>query len=250
MVNKRIITKIFDDVLSKHYLWKCGAGGFNKQILSTFNQFREETRDWEKEKCLFVTNKGEIVWSKVGEKNMVELDTYQGWLQSEHNGLLHIEHNHPNVKGLEYFPSVLSSADIRKMYDSANGRYLYRSITAEYPNGSRMSISKTREFGETHDFNKDERIHDLSVKYNNVFTKYVLDYREKILEYTGMGKEEFIQKIGTGDWGSDEFKSNVCKKVTNDIGTLYDYLSDEGLVDEFRDEGLVLKITGERGIYE
>lgn len=250
MINEEIITTIFDEVIYKQYRWKCGKGGFNKQVLSTFNNFREESKKYTNEKALFVTNKGEIVWSKIGDKNSVTLDNYEGWLQGEKHGLIHIEHNHPTIKGLEYFPSILSSDDIRKMITSANSRYLYRSITAEYPNGTRMSISKTRDFGNKHDWDKDDRIEELCKQYDGVVTEYVFMYKDKMVEYTGLSKEDLVARIGSDEsWGNEEYRRNICKKVTGDIGSLQNYLESRGIVDDFLKEGLVLNVSGERSIY-
>lgn len=251
MVSKKVIHSIIETSVSKHYMMKCGKGAFNSKVLNTFNQFREETKDWNHEKVIFVTNKGETVWSKEGDKDSVQLDTYQGWLQSEHNGLLHIEHNHPQVNGLEYFPCILSVDDINKMQDSANSRYLYRSITAEYPNGTRMSVSKTKDFQFNHDFDKDDKVRELSKIYNGAISKYVHEYRDKILQYTGLSLDDFIKSVGEPEsWGSIEYKQEVCKKVTNDMGSVQSYLESEGVVDAFLKEGLVLKLTGENNLFQ
>lgn len=250
MVHKDLIGEVFDNVLSKHYRWKCGKGGFNKQVLATFNKFREETKDLNYEKIIFVTNKGEIVWSNDGDGNSVECDNYEAWLQSREHGLLHMEHNHPVVKGLEYFPSVLSKDDIRGLVDKAGDYYLYRSITAECPNGSRMSVSKTRDFDKRYILSNEEDMIRVSNDYNLSLIRYIELYRGKILDYTGLSREELVSTVGgTGDWGASEYKKMICKKVTDEIGTLSSHFEKEGIVEEFEEYGLVLKITGERGVY-
>lgn len=247
MVNEQVIKEVIDIVVSKHLLLKCGKGGFNKQVLSVFNKFREETKNWTHEKALYVTNKGEIVWSKEGDGNSVVLDTRTAWSESQKNGLLHIEHNHPIVKGLENFPSLLSRDDLKKMISSTADGYLFRSITAEM-GGSRMSISKTRDFPLKSGIDSpfESEVLTLINKYDAVVSEYAYMYRDKIGEYTGMDKWEFAQALGSDtSWGSDEYRDNISRKAIKEIGSLQSHLEKSGLLGEFEDVGLILKVSGE-----
>ncbi len=240
---------IFESLIHKGIIEKCSNPKyFSRKTKSVMDKFRDETKDWNHEKVLYLDNDGNILWEKEGNNNSVSLNVQEAWrLSASENidnplgyGQINIEHNHPTIKGFEAFPPVLSIGDTNKMLSYANEGYLFRSITAE-GNGKRMSLIRKSDFeAETsmHNGNFDRKKFEVAQEHlDRVINDYIRMYGSKLAEYNNMNVDEFVSKLGNGSITTDY---DVSQRALDDIGSLRSLLDKEGVTKELDDCGIII----------
>ena len=237
MVNKLIISKSIDDAIIK-----CSQGfRLNKKVLKTFNKFHDETcgeKFRKTEKAIVTDNMGNIVYQKNGGKHSVNIDEKKTGVAFEEYGELHITHNHPRRLVAE----SLSTNDIEKIYeekyvDGEGFKFIYKSISCESPNGSRMTLVRGDDFtlsNVTYINSLAERLEDYSNKYESDFYKACLRLKEhypfedivnddmkhsneRYIKYVTYIKEQALKEVGVFEKNKEfkdiqkGFRDNNCK---------------------------------------
>ena len=232
MINKEIISKSIDNAIYKSHQHLT----LNDKVTATLDKFHKETINRKTEKGLLINDKGEIVHSKNGKKD--EVDIWNGADERslyEENGALHIEHNHPSVSKDFPFTECLSWEDttcITHEVGIADGRgnldkkYSIKSITAEGANDSRMTLVRGDFFSEKDTKLYDEACRELPASWNkyvekfsevrqNIYEKSVEDSKKKngveetiknISEIDKESGQRAIKELGLFE-KSDDFKS-------------------------------------------
>lgn len=233
MVSKHVISKSLSDAIVKCSRNKIKGGGgihvfINGKVRNGLDAFREETcgdRVRKTEKVVLLNNDGEQVYSNSDKlDNQCSIDIKKVKKFYDKYGELHITHNHPNGKN-SLLPVCLSKNDTEIITDYMFGEvdsegnvpfyYYYKSITAESPNGSRMTLIR-----------KDESFRD---DFSKTFYKAcdMLDDAYKDYTHKYISKSNYLQR----DWGAYEFKDKGLREqvhniVTKEIGFFEDYLVD------------------------
>lgn len=186
MVDKKTI----NEIINKAIIVKCSDGwNLSTKVRSTFNQFAKDTRSLTHEELIMCDKQGNVVFSKKGDNHSVGIsDEEDNMLWSNYRDL-DVDHNHPTVIGKDV-TTCLSWEDMENPITVGTGKkigeheyedvYLCKSVTAEAPNGSRMSLVRNYNFNLLSDGDNYENARGELVKansqYKNKFTDAVLDY--------------------------------------------------------------------------
>ena len=215
---------------------------FSRKTKKVMDAFREETKDWNHEKALYLDNEGNILWEKEGNGNSVSLDEKLAWKLSDPQGIgygqINIEHNHPTIKGFEAFPPVLSLGDTSKLLSYANEGFLFRSITAE-GNGKRMSLIRSpninaRTSRDNGEFNY-KGYKQASEHLDTAINKYIKMYGDKLAELNNISVDKLRKDIQTGKINTNY---DMSQHALNEIGSLKSFLESEGVIKEMEDVGV------------
>lgn len=139
MINKEIIIKSLNDAIVK-----CGQRlRLSNLVHETFNRFASTIRKRKTEKAILVNDDGEILKSKNGYKDGVNIanEVLKAYADNG-NQPIHIDHNHPNVFE-DDAPSFLSIPDMDWVIAQHpdTGSFLVKSIGCEDSyNHSRMTL--------------------------------------------------------------------------------------------------------------
>lgn len=245
-MDSKLVEHIINETINKHYnlTLKCGQGfRLNKSIISTFDKFHDETcgvKFKKKEKAILVDDNGEIIYSKWGGEHSVMIDDRDIVNDFKKYGELHVNHNHPR----RLVEETLSVPDVEHIYQEAyvdgNWVYLYKSISVESPNGSRMTLIRGDDF--SNESITDVRflasdLEDYSNKYENDFYNLVFKLKEqhpyekvegedrltanqRYLHYVDTLQRDAIKELGAFEKG-DEFKR--IQKKFRDINCKLSY---------------------------
>lgn len=193
--------------------------GVNSKVRLELENFRMETcvrRVKKKEKGIFISNDGERLASFNGDDHKVSIDNEKAWDLYQKYGELHFTHNHPSGKD-SFLPTCLSESDCNMFKNHRisfeNGsETLWKSVTAEAPNGTRMTLIR-----------KDETMYykDNYKKFNNAVESLSTAYRDYLLKY----ENEFVKQSGSFS-GSDMMtmgaKKQYHESVIEEIGSPID----------------------------
>lgn len=145
---------------------RIGANNLNNKIKGALNRFADKTRELPVENMQCIDNNGNVLFESTdGDENQVhwKISDVQTALESQHGDLIN-EHNHPTpyisaTGEMLSTPTMLSEADVEHLWEVDIVRYdengyakmgtVWKSVTAECGNGSRMTL--TRIDGDTED---------------------------------------------------------------------------------------------------
>ena len=180
MVDKLVILKSIDNAIFKNLTIKCS--GLNSNVLKEVNKFRDEYGSESFEVCVLIDKKGNRISKETGVKEHVQVPMDEAIEEdAKGNTDLHLDHNHPS--GKHEIPTCLSTADMKILLDKSpqTGNYLFKSITAEAPNGSRMTLIRKKDFeGKTNQINGfKDTISDLVDEYRNLLDKTGFESSQK-----------------------------------------------------------------------
>jgi hypothetical protein len=162
MVHKELICKIIDYSISKCSRHRTGRLSCPNVIKRALDDFASRTHEDTREHMEWYTSDGMMVFKKTGDAMSVEWD-----VEDEYNVIddeyfdLYAVHNHPDtflidgtVYNTQMIPTLLSYEDINNLWtvheysDYSSGEEievpvtLFKSITADCGNGSRMTLSR------------------------------------------------------------------------------------------------------------
>ena len=258
MVSKNDINLIFEEVLDNK-IRKCSTNKipsnsnsfgvrFNKKVRKALDDFADETcgeNPRGTEKLHLINENGEVVYTRNGNKTSVSCPNYKKMykLVSE-NGQLHNEHNHPIAKGdiedsTKYIPTMLSVEDARTLLETGyveNGRfesvlgdkwdYYYKSITAESPNGSRITLIKNNDFNSANENDYMNTYH----KLDTAWQKYCREFKSSKTRYVSYldtdYKGWFREMYHLEGKSHDECIDAIDRQVVKDLGKFEDNIQD------------------------
>lgn len=178
------------------------VGGFTPEVREQLNTFANESRSYDKEKGILISQDGKRVYTTpFGSTHSCDFDAKAVADAYNENGELHLDHNHPTSDKKSDVYTCLSNADCSWIHYGEtvetwagdhweyNRVFYIKSVTAECGNGSRMSL--VRNDGFTYDditqFNKAvELLDQVYDKWSEEPQDYVDRKCEEILEQTGM----------------------------------------------------------------
>lgn len=238
MVKYSAIIDIIDS-----YLEKTHDGTSMSKINSSLDNFAEKYGQIkDHEEISFYTDNGKEIMHLVGQEHGVDDKTLKPLtdkLEEENYTDVHVDHNHPTVWDTNV-PTFLSENDMLTLMETNNdGDYIYRSISAESPNGSRMTIIRNDKFNnEDHTMFKEviQKINRESLHYSIITYKdaHMKALQQLSKEYTGNNKKEYLK--------SKEFHKKADDLAIKKVGTLEDYLKNQGLYDELSSVNCKLRI--------
>lgn len=221
---------------------------FNKKVRKALDTFRDETcgdKPLTKERINVINNEGEVVYKKNGKSTSVPYNHDKVLKQRESQGILHMTHNHPLLKNEDkphdIIPTMLSEADARQLLWTVHlgenkGRFgvensfdfVYKSVTAESPNGSRITLMANNKF--THENEEDyiNTYHKLEWAWQN-YCQSFKDKKQELISY-------YNTDISAGGWFSrkyhlegkseDECINIINHAVQDEIGTFEESVKD------------------------
>lgn len=237
MVKYKTILKIINETVKTHDGTSLG------RIRTQLNKIAEKIREKKKEQAYILDENGNIIQHKQGTKNEVELDTET--LKNQKN--LHITHNHPSEITLDDIPTTLSHADLLMLNTTNNdGDYIFRSISAEAPNGTRITLIRNNKFDESNEYDYQFAVN----KYSRASTQY----KKLILQKTEEAMFNKVQQYKTDHPNERiphmELEVETRKEVIKEIGSLNSYLEKEGVLKSFEDCNCKLRITNNKVDWE
>ena len=161
-----------------------------------------------------------------------------------------VDFNHPySYETLNSYDDMYSAPnghDLEQLVaKNDDGEYMFRSMTLVSPNGASISFIKDNQFS----IEDEKGFMELVEKYNldcydysNKYSVDTDDNRERIVE-------ERNEREGNIEWRLDpkeHFKVNddSVKMATEQNGTLYDFIKDEGYVESFGEHHVKVRIRG------
>lgn len=229
MVDKKTITEI----INKAIIVKCSDGwNLSTKVRSTFNQFAKDTRSLTHEELIMCDKQGNIVFSKKGDNHSVNIsDDEDKELWSNYQDL-DVDHNHPTVTGKDV-TTCLSWEDMENPIKYNLGDkigehdyeevYLVKSVTAEAPNNSRMTLIRNHQFnitenGESYQKAREELV-KVNSQYKNKFTDAVLDYCiNHVIEFKEKHPDAHVRESDFRDEAEDYVIKQLGKfEETNDF---------------------------------
>ena len=251
MVSKKDINLVFDELVDNR-IEKCtnkipsnnNSFGvrFNKKVRKALDDFANETcgeKPRGTEKLHLINENGEVVYTKNGKKTSVPYNHKKMNKLVSENGLLHMEHNHPIVKGeiadsTKYVPTMLSEGDAYQLLEKGyveNGRfesmidsnwdYFFKSITAESPNGSRITLIKNNDFNVDNEDDYMNAYHRL----DNEWQGYCQSFKSSKSQYVAYLNSDtgwFREMYHLEGKSYDECIDAIDKQVIKDIGRFED----------------------------
>lgn len=239
MVTKENITLIFDKVVS-NFEEKCAVDGtsFSKELSNELKKFHKNYGGLtDHEELSLYDSKGNLLTHEVGEAHGVGVDlmSYDDYED------LHVFHNHPTLFS-DNIPTYLSYNDmITLMLSNYEGSNLLKSVTAVSPNGSAMTLIKTKDF----DFN--DNAPNVMKQLTNQCADYYELYTDKVIDYMTNKAIEYQENTGK-TIRATEFRQEANNHVIKEMGTLQSYLKDNGVFDELASVNLKLKIKKGVGV--
>ena len=255
MVSQEVILETIENIasskLSNGFDLKCsrnkikGTGigiGFNKEVRKALDDFRTETcgdTPFKTEKLCVINNNGEVVYTKNGTSNQVKDNEDKIYKLREKYGMLHATHNHPSTENdtLPYgiIPTMLSEADAKQLlrvraFD--DGRftplkfdYFYKSITAESPNGSRVTLMKNNDFNPSNEEDYMIAYNHLNTLWNDYSQKFITTKGQFVAYYRSEGSDGwFSEKYGLKGKSEKECIEIIDNAVQKEIGSFEDEL--------------------------
>ena len=160
MVSREIIeTVIYKSVeMVKCKVNRIGSNTLNNKVKSSLNKFRDKFKNADHEFLQLIASDGSVLGEIEGEENSVttKLIDYQNAFETQMGDLIE-DHNHPTpyqgADGIQNeLCTILSEADVENLWhvdvlgfddngEAIIGTYT-KSITAECPNGSRMTLTR------------------------------------------------------------------------------------------------------------
>ena len=239
MVKYKTILKIINETVKTHDGTSLG------KIRTPLDKIAEKIREKKKEQAYILDENGNIIQHKQGTKNEVELDTET--LKYENQKNLHITHNHPSEITLDDIPTTLSHADLLMLNTTNNnGDYIFRSISAEAPNGTRITLIRNNKFNESNEYDYQFAVN----KYSRASTQY----KKLVLQKTEEAMFNKVQQYKTDHPHESiphmELEVETRKEVIKEIGSLNSYLEKEGVLKSFEDCNCKLRITNNKVDWE
>lgn len=203
MITKNIILKSLDDAISK-----CGQKlTLSNRVTDTFNRFDKEVTGSKKEKAIFVDDDGEILVTKKGGEDKVNVfEAMKEAYKMNDDNPIHLNHNHPNKYGT-YTPTALSNPDILVLLATMpkTKEFMIKSITAvDSFNNSKMTLVRGDNFNPEQDmsnFNKavnylNKNMIDDVLSYHFMDTHHKFrELWDKIQDKPKIGSDEYHKLI-------------------------------------------------------
>ena len=239
MVKYKTILKVINESVKTHDGTSLG------KIRHSLDKIAPKIRNKKKEQAYIIDEYGNIIQHKKGTGDSVEID--EDTLKEEKHKGLHITHNHPSDLTLDDIPTTLSHADLLILNTKNNdGDYLFRSISAENPNGTRITLIRNNKFNES---NEDDyhmavnKYFNSSIQYKHLIlqkTKQIM--YGKVQQYKSDHPHESIPHM--------KMEIETRKEVIKEIGSLKGYLKKEGVIKSFEDCNCKLRITSNKVDWE
>lgn len=239
MVKYKTILKVINESVKTHDGTSLGT------IRTSLDKIAPKIRNKKKEQAYILDEEGNIIQHKRGTGDSVEIDT--DTLQYENQKGLHITHNHPSDLTLDDIPTTLSHADLLILNTTNNdGDYIFRSISAENPNGTRITLIRNNKFNETNEYD----YHMAVNKYFNIS----IQYKQLILQKTKQAMYNKVQQYKADHPHESiphmKMEVETRKEVIKEIGSLSNYLKKEGVIKSFEDCNCKLRITNNKVDWE
>ena len=232
MVKYNTIIKIIEKELNKTH-----DGTNLKPIKSSLDKIAKKIRNKKKEQAYLLDENGNIVLHKKGTKHGVEWDE-ETELKGHTN--LHITHNHPEGITIDDIPTTFSKADMLILRKKNNeGEYYYKSISAESPNGTRITLIKNNKFSTL----DEDKYFQATENYSYACTDYNRMHREKVEEIMKEKIKEIKSKDKYAPINHLQLHAKTQEEVTKEIGTLNDYLKEKGIYKQFEKCNCKFRIT-------
>ena len=207
-------------------------------IRTSLDKISPKIRNKKKEQAYIIDEEGNIIQHKKGTKNGVEID--ENTLKEEKHKNLHVTHNHPSDLTLDNIPTTLSEDDMEALLTKNNDDdYLFRSISAESPNGTRITLIHNNNFNEADENN-----------YRNAMRKYIaksFQYKTLILQKTKQAMYNKVQQYKADHPHESiphmKMEIETRKEMIKEMGGLEDYFKKEGVFKAFEDCNCKLRIT-------
>ena len=215
------------------------------KIRPPLDNIAPKIRNKKKEQAYILTENGEIIRHKRGTKNGVIIDDKT--LIDENRKNLHLTHNHPSELTIDNIPTTLSTEDMEGLImKNNNGEYLFRSISAEAPNGTRVTLLHNNKFNESNEAD---------------FHKAMTNYHTKCFQYKGLillkTKKAMFDKVQQYKFDHPhesiphmKMEIETRKQVIKEMGSLENYLQKEGVMKDFEDCNCKLRITNNKVDWE
>lgn len=249
MVSYKTLIQVIDDNVNKcsdnkipssPNSWGVRLG---EDVRKAIELFEDETcgdKPLSKEKICLVNDDGEVVYSKYGNSHSVSYNEDRVYKVRNENGMLHNIHNHPNVKGEDLptgiIPTMLSRADVYRLTDSRafdNGRfgynnwfdYIFKSITATSPNGSRITLMKNDNFTPSDEEAMLNTYDKMEVLWQNYCNNFHTEKQHQLSYFSSETDDGwFHQKYNLKGKSYDECIDIIDKIVVKEIGSFEDEL--------------------------
>ena len=227
--------------IENHTLKTHDGAGFKRTLTQSLNKWAETHRTIKdhEEMAFYDDNGKEIFTQQNGEKDFVTMtdeDFNRVFNEETYHGL-NLTHNH-NSLYIDEVPTYLSTTDRDILLVKNNeGEYCFRSISAETPNGTRVSIAKNNKFTKE---NEDDYKYVFN-EYNHACATYYDTYKDSRNKHARQIKQEY-NKQGRKITG-EELKEKSKKKAIKEIGTMKQYLTKKGYFDMFQEANCKLWIT-------
>ena len=234
---------------------KCNDGtSIPKAVTKALDNFAQQYANLkDHEEISFYTENGEEITHIVGQEHGVDektLEEIDKKLFEENYTNVNVDHNHPTVWD-KFVPTFLTENDMANLKEkNSNGDYIYRSVSAESPNGSRMTILRNNKFSEADYplFEKTiEEINTYGLRYSISHYKSVhmkvLTEMTKDFEKWYYSKENEDLHMDTYEYlNSRKFQEEAHRRTIEKIGTLEDYLEKQGLLSDLEKANCKLRI--------
>ena len=232
MVKYKTILKVINESVKTHDGTSLG------KIRTSLDKIAPKIRNKKKEQAYILDEDGNIIQHKRGTKNGVEID--EDTLKEEKHKNLHVTHNHPSDLTLDNIPTTFSEDDMEALLTKNNDDdYLFRSISAESPNGTRITLIHNNNFNEADENN-----------YRNAMGKYIaksFQYKTLILQKTKQIMYDKVQQYKADHPHESiphmKMEIETRKQIIKEMGGLDDYFKKEGVFKAFEDCNCKLRIT-------
>lgn len=207
------------------------------QIKSSLDKFANEYRNKKVEYGRILSPKGfELKTLTNNKKKYVEIpNSVLKGLDDFGYSNLHFDHNHP--ENLD-FPTYLSYEDTALLLlKTKKGEYFFRSVSAETPNGWRMTIIKNNNFTEANEQDlmfKTLKTHRTCQKYHKLYNNSLKKNMDKVADDCIKNSKKITKR---------EMRKIASEITFKEIGTLQNYLKDEGCFKELEDVNCKLRFT-------
>lgn len=236
MVKYKTILSIIETEIEK-----CNDGtSFTRALTNSLNNWADKNRKQDHEIMAFYDKEGNLIFEEDnGDENGVVMsdEDFEKIFEKEGYNNLDLTHNHPSLH-IDNIPTYLSTTDRDMLLvRNSKGEYCFRSMSAETPNGYRVTIVKNNNFSEDNHFDYEDtfNLYNLHCKdYHNAYKEIQNDYaREKFYEYKKQGKK----------FSGEELRKESIEYTLKKLGSLDKYLRERGVFDNFKKANCKLRIV-------
>ena len=224
------------------YDLKCRTTGRNikSSIRRNIQNFHETYKDYDHEEADVYDDNGNLICHEIGDDHSVKIDWNN--IDPDDYGRVHVVHNHPS--SFANLPTFLSEGDLSQLLlREINGTfttynveatmfgtpsdYIVKSVTACSPNGSKMTLIKGDNFpGRYNTYNDANAIfNQLLTKNENYRSMYEMNYKFNV--------RDALKNYPESEWRDliydSNFRQNISNQTLKQIGSLEDYLKQEGI---------------------